>query len=127
MDKTTHELRRSHWKNIIEQCQNRPEGISAKQWLSNNSISEKSYYYWLRQIRIEAYEQVKVAPELALVQNSRQVAFAEIPILKPNTFNELSSMNHPAAIIKTSTATIALSNEISDRLLSMILQEVSHA
>ena len=31
MDKTTHEVRRSGWMNIIEQCQNRPEGISAKQ------------------------------------------------------------------------------------------------
>jgi putative transposase len=127
MDKTTHEVRRSHWKNIIVQCQNRPEGISVKQWLSDNSISEKSYYYWLRQIRIEAYKQVKVTPELPLVQNPRQVDFAEIPISKTNTFNEPSSMIHPAAIIKTSTATIALSNEISDRLLSMILREVSHA
>ncbi|HHV11293.1 MAG TPA: IS66 family insertion sequence element accessory protein TnpB [Clostridiales bacterium] len=127
MDKTTHEVRRSHWKNIIEQCQNRPEGMSAKQWMTDNSISEKLYYYWLRQMRTEAYEKMNSAPELPLVPNPGQVTFTEIPILKENTLNESSSMNHPAAIIKTSTATIALSNEISDRLLSRILQEVSHA
>lgn len=127
MDKTTHEVRRSRWKNIIEQCQNRPKGMSAKQWLNDNSINEKSYYYWLRQLRKEAYEQLKATQELPLVQNPGQVTFAEIPISVANTFDEPSSMNHPAAVIKTSTATIALSNEISDRLLSKILQEVSHA
>lgn len=126
MDKTTHEVRRLRWKNIIEQCQNRPEGMSAKQWMLNNSISEKSYYYWLRQLRKEAYEQMQTAPVLPAVVNP-QVAFAEIPISVPNTFDEPLSMNHPAAVLKTSTATIALSNEISDRLLSRILQEVSHA
>jgi putative transposase len=120
-------VRRSRWKNIIDQCQNRPEGTSAKQWLNDNSISEKSYYYWLRQLRIETYEQVKATQKLPLVQNPGQVTFAEIPISMTNTFDEAASMNRPAAVIKTSTATIALFNEISDQLLSKILQEVSHA
>jgi hypothetical protein len=107
--------------------QNRPEGMSAKQWMNDNSISEKSYYYWLRQIRTEVYEKMNATQELLLVPNPGQVTFTQIPISKTNTFNESSSINHPAAIIKTSAATIALSNEISDRLLSKILQEVSHA
>ena len=33
MDKTTHEVRIANWRSIIEQCQARPEGQSAKQWL----------------------------------------------------------------------------------------------
>ena len=32
MDKTTHEVRLANWKSIIEQCQQRPEGQTAKQW-----------------------------------------------------------------------------------------------
>ena len=31
MDKTTHEVRLANWKSIIEQCQQRPEGQTAKQ------------------------------------------------------------------------------------------------
>jgi hypothetical protein len=127
MDKTTREMRYSHWKTIIEQCQDRPKGISAKQWLSDSSINEKSYYYWLRQLRKEAYEQVKSTKDLPLTQVTGQVAFAEIPISPQNIFEGSSYINHPAAVIKTSTATIALSNEISERLLSMILREVAHA
>ena len=50
MDQSTHDVRMTNWLNIISQCQNRPAGISAKQWLAENDINEKSYYYWLRKI-----------------------------------------------------------------------------
>ena len=53
MDKTTHEIRIANWRPIIEQCQARPEGQSAKQWLADNGISEKTYYYWQRKVRQE--------------------------------------------------------------------------
>lgn len=127
MDKITHDVRRSRWMNIIEQCQNRSAGKSATKWLNENSINEKSYYYWLRQVRKETYEQMKTVPELPSVQDSSQVTFAELPISMSKTFDEPSSMIQPSVVIRTSTATIALSNEISDRLLSRILQEVSNA
>lgn len=54
MDQSTHEVRRNNWMNIINQCQNRPANMTAKQWLADNGISDKSYYYWLRKIRLEA-------------------------------------------------------------------------
>ena len=57
MDKSTNEVRTLSWAAIIEQCQARPEGQSAKQWLKANGISEKQYYYWLRKLRKQAYEQ----------------------------------------------------------------------
>lgn len=57
MDKTTHEVRIANWRSIIKQCQARPEGQSAKQWLADNGINEKSYYYWQRKVRKETYAQ----------------------------------------------------------------------
>ena len=47
MDITTHEIRSDTWKTIIQNCQSRPAGTTVKQWLDENGISEKSYYYWL--------------------------------------------------------------------------------
>ena len=41
MDQLTHTVRRSNWINIIRQCQDRPAGTTAKQWLVENDISEK--------------------------------------------------------------------------------------
>ena len=45
MDQTTHEVRLANWKAIIEQCQARPKGQTAKQWMVENDISDKQYYY----------------------------------------------------------------------------------
>ena len=55
MDRITHQVRLANWTKIVEQCNNRPAGTTAKQWLSENGISNKSYYYWLRKIRQEVY------------------------------------------------------------------------
>ena len=76
MEQSTHEIRRRNWMNIINQCKNRPADITAKQWLADNRISDKSYYYWLLKIRLEAYEQLNVPA----VTQSAEVSFAEIPL-----------------------------------------------
>jgi hypothetical protein len=38
MDQITHDIRRTNWRNIISQCQERHAGVSARQWLSDNGI-----------------------------------------------------------------------------------------
>ncbi len=35
MDQITHDVRSSQWLEIITQCKNRPEGTTAKQWMSD--------------------------------------------------------------------------------------------
>ena len=42
MDRCTREVRKQYWKNIISQCLQRPKGMSAKQWLDENSICEQT-------------------------------------------------------------------------------------
>ena len=41
MDNTTHEMRLAGWKEIIDNCQARPEGQTVKQWLAEQGIQEK--------------------------------------------------------------------------------------
>ena len=76
MDQLTHNVRRSNWINIIRQCQDRPAGTTAKQWLVENDISEKSYYYWLRKIRREVCEQEGLQEDT----NPSALSFVEIPV-----------------------------------------------
>ena len=66
MDKTTYQVRCANWKSVIEQCQARPEGQSAKQWLAENNVSEKKYYYWLRKLRKEAYDEMQTSLQTAV-------------------------------------------------------------
>ena len=58
MDACTHEVRLNQWKLIIEQCQSRPDGQTARQWMAENGVQEKTYYYWLRRVRKEGKRQM---------------------------------------------------------------------
>ena len=85
MDKCTHEVRKQYWKNIINQCLQRPEGMTVKQWLDENSICEQTYYHWLKRIRQETYELATTSSNTACVKTMRsEVAFAEVPLLGMN-------------------------------------------
>lgn len=123
MDQTTHNVRRANWLAIITQCQERPEGISVKQWLSDNGVKEKAYYYWLRKFRKEAYEQMQ--PPVANENSGNEIAFTEISI--PAKTAPAESYENPVAVIRYNGVSIGISNEISDSLLSRILREMSHA
>jgi len=130
MDRCTHEVRLQYWKDIINQCQAREAGQSAKQWLKDNGICEQSYYLWQRRIRQEAYAELKDHSEtLPAVQEDAGISFAEVPF--PPTDQHVSDPTGqypaPVAVIKTANMTIALSADISENLLTLILREVSHA
>ena len=53
MDKTTHQIRCERWLKIINECL--ASGMKKSQWCKANGISEKSFYYWQRILRNEAY------------------------------------------------------------------------
>ena len=132
MDQITHDIRSSQWLEIITQCQNRPEGTTAKQWMADNGISEKSYYYWLRKFRKQAYSQMTETS--TAISAGNEISFAEVSIKGKQSanitaFTPESSVEaiRPVAVIKNANISIALTNDISEGLLSRILQEVSHA
>ena len=122
MDKITHEVRIANWRSIIEQCQARPEGQSAKQWLADNGISEKNYYYWQRKVRQEAY--ALISPDVAPAVQTEPVVFAELPFTSPKDDQQAFS---PDVVIRRGQTVMELSNTISDRLLDRLMEVVGHA
>ena len=122
MDQLTHNVRRSNWLNIITECQQRPADVTAKQWLADNGINEKAYYYWLRKFRREAGEQM----DLPAVTAPAELAFAEISIPVPAQAKSVENSN-AVAVIRTDSITLEVSNDISESLLRVLLQEVAHA
>lgn len=132
MDQITHDVRSSQWLEIITQCQNRPEGTTAKQWMADNGISEKSYYYWLRKFRKQACSQMTETSTAISVGN--EISFAEVSISPKQSVNIAAftlensvEAIRPVAVIKNANISIALTNEISEGLLSRILLEAAHA
>lgn len=126
MDKTTHEIRISNWRSIIEQCHARPAGQSAKQWLADNGISEKTYYYWQRKVRQETYALIKqdAVPPAMPTSDTQSVAFAEIPYAAAS--DNLQPFT-PDVVIRKGQTVLELSNSVSDRILEKIMEVMSNA
>ena len=122
MDQTTQEVRLANWKAIIEQCQARPKGQTAKDWMAENDISDKQYYYWLRRVRAAAIKENQIP---ALPEPEKQlptVSFAEIPVN-----DVLSTEESPVIVIKTKKSTIEIPTAVSDALVVKIVKAVAHA
>ena len=122
MDQSTHEVRLANWKAVIEQCQTRPKGQTAKQWLDANGISSKKYYYWLRKVRSDVYKQASAALIPSEEEKLPAVSFAEIPA------KDVLSLNDPSAVvIKTKKSTIEIPTNIPESLIIKLVKAVSHA
>lgn len=53
MDKITHKVRCEQWTNIIKECL--ASGMPKTTWCREHGISDKSFFYWQRILREEAY------------------------------------------------------------------------
>lgn len=134
MDKEVYEVRLANWKQLILQCQNRPDGMTQKDWMEQHEIPQSQFYYWLRKIRKEALAEMAVADSkessLAVTEVSRlasPVAFAEIDLTKVQEYQESGQQNSAVAVIRFGKLSIELSNTADERLISGILKAASHA
>ena len=129
MDQCTKEVRLQNWKNIISECQARPGSQTAKQCMDEHNICEQTYYVWQRRIRQAAYDEMtSMQDSLQDTSSKAEVAFTEIQVPVHDMPVPVTEHNASiSAVLRTSTYTIEISNNISDRMLSLILQEASHA
>lgn len=127
MDQSTHEVRLASWEAVVRRCQERPKGTTTKQWLADNDIPDKQYYYWLRKIRKRALaDSAENLPAVSELRQLPTVSFAEIPaesITDPIDKDETDA----AVVIKTAKATIRLSSAVSESTLLKLVKAVAHA
>ena len=99
--------------------------MTVRQWLADNGISEKSYYYWLRKFRKEVFEKA----QLPSVRQSSEISFAEIsvPDIKLVVDDNRLVNSSAVAIIQIKDISIELTNDVSNDLLGRILEGINHA
>lgn len=133
MDESTHQVRLAHWKTVIEQCNSRPEGQSARSWLKENSISDKQYYYWQRIIRREAYEQMTKELPCRVTSKQNEISFAEfdIPASPAPSQEEPSGRTFAPicadAVVRTGRGTVLFTNSTSSKLVRSVMEVMLHA
>lgn len=134
MDKEVYEVRLAGWKEVVQQCQERPAGTTQKEWLAQNEIPEAQFYYWLRKIRKEALTEIAAANGCTAApvaestdSSAAPVAFAEIDLTKMQSFDNPSASAPAAAVIRFGQLSVEFSNNADEHLISGILRAVSHA
>lgn len=114
------QFRLQTWAAQIQDCQNRPEGISVEDWCLQNNITKANYYYRLKRVRQACLDSMQPA-EPSFVE----LRPAETPLLettKPEVLAEAVS-----AVLHTSHGiTIDLYDSASSDFLRKILGALTH-
>lgn len=135
MDKSTRQVRMAYWKSVIEQCNSRPAGQSARSWLQENGIPDKQYYYWQRIIRREAFEEIPQQLTCQMDDQPNGISFAEFRISDFSAPQDGDQRNYGCmpglmqadAVVKTTHGTVAFSNTSSAELIRSVMEVMLHA
>lgn len=114
----------TQWTKIIEECSQRPSGMTIAERTTQHGIGEKTYYYWQRKVRCAMAQLVN--PQLPAEVPTQPVAFFEIKYNPEPTVTMSMDMFRPEAVLRKGDMLIGISNSLSEKLLRVILEDVSH-
>lgn len=114
---TEHDARLNLWIQRIQEC--RGSGMTVKACCKTNDINEKTYYYWLRKIKKEAFE--------ALPSECKQVPmpFGERKVLAEVRATEHAYTESIAVTVDIGGIRIDVHNGADDIILQNIFRIVS--
>ena len=119
MDKITHKVRCEQWTNIIKECLT--SGMSKTTWCREDGISDKSFFYWQRILREEAY--------LSTLENTLTPAVKENSVPTTTDFVEIKMTDHtsssaspfkPDVVVRRGSVSIEISNKATEELLNKV-------
>ena len=117
MDKITHKVRCEQWTNIIKECL--ASGMPKTTWCREHGISDKSFFYWQRILREEAY--------LTTLENTLTPAVKENSVPTTTDFVKMTDQTSssaspfkPDVVIRRGSVSIEISNTATDELLNKV-------
>lgn len=111
------EIKMNQWIEIIREC--RSSGQSVRSWCIEHDVNDKSYYYWLKKIRIAACNSLPVDPE-----RSNQIVPLKIRELKQEA--EVSSKQVAAIVIRLNSAIVEIQNGATDSVIENTLRVIKN-
>ena len=119
MDKINHKVRCEQWTSIIKECP--ASGMPKTTWCREHGISDKSFFYWQRILREEAY--------LTTLENTLTPAVKENPAPTTTDFIEIKMTDQassstspfkPDVVIRRGAVSIEISNTATEELLNKV-------
>ena len=118
-----HNYRLQEWTQMIQECNQRPYGMSVSEWCQENSITKANYYYRMSQVRkacvdslpAEAME-LPIVPVPAQLMNSEDSAFEEPVQREKESYIEISAHG----------MTLKITENTSSPLIAKVLGVLAH-
>jgi len=121
MKKMTREVRLTHWTQIIRE--QKESGQSIRVWCNENSVKEKTYYYWQRQLRKAACEHL-ASSQLAMYRPSLPVqGFAEVKLeSSPDRIPLLQGFQTKHIFVEIGEVRISAGSDYSPEKMAVLLR-----
>ena len=118
MDRITHKVRCEQWTKIIKECL--ASGMNKTAWCREHGISDKSFFYWQRRLREEAYISTVDSSSLPAVSAPAESSVDFVELRLPEQSAVSSASFRPDVIIRKDSFSLEISNTASAELLSRI-------
>lgn len=121
----TQEIKRHYrlnqWTEIVRQC--RSSGQTVAIWCAENNINPKTYYYWLRRVRIAACEALPM-----MDRDESTIVPVTLPgsLLKVTPVAPVITGSTAPLILRLGSATIELRNDASPALIANTVKALIH-
>ena len=120
LSKASHDYKLNLWISRIQEC--RESGKSVAVWCKENNLNDKSYYYWLRKIRLETFDSLPAErkPRPVTTATEQLPVFAQVPtdFMEPHQC--------AAVVIRIHGATLEIQNSASDTVIENTLRAMKY-
>ena len=119
----TREVRLLYWAEIIRE--RNESGKSIRMWCKENSIVEKTYYYWQRQLRQAACERLSEIKSASNQIDLPQPSFAEVRLMSLDSQLALAQTIQPNQIqVEIHGIKITADSTYPEHKLAYLLREL---
>jgi transposase-like protein len=116
--KLNNEIKMNQWMEIIRECRN--SGQSVRSWCLEHGVNDKSYYYWLKKVRIAA---CNTLPDN--LEESRVMVPLKIEDLKQEPETATSSQVS-VIVIRLNSAVVEIQNGATSSVIENTLRAIKN-
>ena len=113
------------WAAMVQECRNRPSGMSVDEWCQANNITKANYYYRFAQVRKSCLDSIPSdTVEHAIIPVPMELMHAES---ESTAVDSNSALTHdPFLDISVNGMTIRVTEQTSSVLLKKVLGVLAH-
>lgn len=113
------------WASMVQECRNRPSGMSVDEWCQANNITKANYYYRFAQVRKACLDSIPSdTVEHAIIPVSMELMHTES---ETTTVDSNRALTHDSFLdISVNGMTIRVTEQTSSALLKKVLGVLDH-